>query len=766
VTESGTGSAAGPRAAQAGPRSLTASLRTVSPDARRGVVRLHPAVLSELGLRAGDPVRLTGRRSSAAIVAAAESTASRLLLYADDLVLGNLGIRDGAAVTVEPAPATPAQRVIVSGPVEIMAVVSPELLRLALLGKAVSSGDNVSLLPLEDHPNREARAAVAAARKSLANVVGYAWTSTLLTVVEAVPAGVAVVTLDSGLGWQHGHTTQQAPGPGPEQRDSGPRRGSGEATDLAYAPTAPAAPAIAAVPEPPAPKLEDLPGLRTQAHELSELLDLGFRHSEVLERLGTSVNLGVLIAGPAGSGKESLVRAVAAQVEAPVRRVWAPELAALTNNDAALRLHDAAGQGARHVLLITDVEALAPRESPGPLATVLRQVIRQVLRGGGAVVCTTSRPEALDPGLRAPDLLSLQLTVPLPDAALRTEQLTVLTRPMPLHEDVSLTEVAARTPGFVAADLSALAREAAVRAARRQREDPHPVVGMADFEAALAVVEPSSMAESTLEIDKVTLDDVGDLAEVKEALTEAVLWPLTYPDTFARLGVQPPRGVLLYGPPGCGKTFLVKAIAGTGRANVLSVKGAELLTKWVGESERAVRELFRRAREAAPTLVFLDEVDALAPVRGQANDGGTTDRVVAALLTELDGVEALRNVVVLGATNRPDLVDPALLRPGRLERLVYVPPPDAEARTEILRAASREVPLATDVGLTGLAAGLDGYSAADCAALIREAALSAMRESLEASTVTAAHVAAARERVRPSLDPLQVAHLAAYAQTR
>jgi transitional endoplasmic reticulum ATPase len=257
---------------------------------------------------------------------------------------------------------------------------------------------------------------------------------------------------------------------------------------------------------------------------------------------------------------------------------------------------------------------------------------------------------------------------------------------------------------------------------------------------------------------------VGDMVEVKQVLTESVLWPLTYPDTFARLGVLPPRGVLLYGPPGCGKTYLVKAIAGTGKANVLSVKGAELLSKWVGDSERAVRELFRRAREAAPTLVFLDEVDALAPVRGQSTDGGTTDRVVAALLTELDGVEELRNVVVVGATNRPDLVDSALLRPGRLERLVYVPPPDAEARGEILRATARGVPLAGDVDLAALAASLEGFSAADCAALLREAALAAMRESLEASSVTAAHVSTARERVRPSLDPGQVAWLETYAE--
>ncbi|GIJ07461.1 ATPase [Micromonospora andamanensis] len=759
---------------------LIASLRPAALDARRGIVRLHPEALTALALRPGDPVRLAGRRVTAGLVAPAESTASAALLHADDLMLGNLGVRDGGEVRLSPAPVTPARRVLVAGPAEIVAVVSPEMLRLALLGKVVTTGDDVSLLPQDVLPDASTRTLVEAARRSLSTRVGYAWTSTLLRVLAAEPDPGALVTMDTLVAWEHGPATHGGTGAGgvrvADGRIAGGAGGSlvramgrgGEALRAGVGPDPETVRADEASGSD-VPSVDELPGLRAQAEELTELLDLGFHHREVLGRLGTTVALGVLVSGPAGSGKAALVRAVAAQVGARVHQLWAPEVAALTNDSAATRLRTVTAEtlvDGPAVLLVTDVEALAPAEAPGPVATVFRQCVAQLVRAGAAVVGTSSRPEAVDPALRAPDLLSLRIDVPLPDAALRREQLTVLTRPVPLAEDVRLDEVAARTPGFVAADLAALVREAGVRAALRQKSAQTPTVQMADFTAALEVVRPTTMAAATLELARVTLDDVGDLVEVKQTLTESVLWPLTYPDTFARLGVHPPRGVLLYGPPGCGKTYLVTALAGTGRANVLSVKGAELLSKWVGESERAVRELFRRAREAAPTLVFLDEVDALAPVRGQATDGGTTDRVVAALLTELDGVEALRNVVVVGATNRPDLVDPALLRPGRLERLVYVPPPDAEARTEILRAASRTVPLAEGVDLPALGAELDGFSAADCAALVREAALAAMRESLTASTVTAEHVATARSRVRPSLDPAQVAWLAAYAEQR
>jgi transitional endoplasmic reticulum ATPase len=522
----------------------------------------------------------------------------------------------------------------------------------------------------------------------------------------------------------------------------------------------------------PAVPLSDLVGGEAAARKLAEWFDLAFHRPELLAKLGAPAHLGVLLSGPEGVGKATLVRSVAQTENVRVEVLTAPNIAVLDPNVAVTRLREVlartAGGDGPAVLLITDIDALLPATSPPPVATVVLEELRAALRRSGlAIVATTARAESADPRLRASDLLDRELSLALPDAKSRTELLRVLLRDLPLEQGIDLGVLAERTPGFVAADLIALRRDAALRAALRQREDSEPRISQQDLVDALATVRPVSMSTSdNLATGGLTLDDVGDMTEVKQSLTEAVLWPLRYPDSFARLGVEPPRGVLLYGPPGGGKTFLVRALAGTGALNVFAVKGAELLDKWVGESERAVRELFRRAAEAAPSLIFLDEVDALAPRRGQSSDSGVADRVVAALLTELDGVEPMREVVVLGATNRPELVDPALLRPGRLERRVYVPPPDAEARAAILAATSKNTPLAKDVDLAAIASTLDGYSAADCAALIREAALTAMRESLEAVEVTSTHFDTARKTVRPSLDPAQLAALESYAHTQ
>ncbi|EHR63364.1 AAA family ATPase [Saccharomonospora cyanea] len=741
--------------------SLTVRHTTSALDSRRGVVRLHPEVLDALGLRAWDAVRLTGARVSAALAACAPGGSAPGVVLVDDVTMANLGVQEGSEVVVEPCEVSAARSVTVAGSRLARMSLTPHTLRLALLGKVFTVGDAVSLLPQDLAPPPGSD--VASARGALSRAIGATWTTELLTITATDPPGPVAVGQATVVSWRGdgaelaGQRSDPAPRTtAPSDREPGREPIDAEVVEEADAP----------------PPLADLAGAESAARTLAEWLDLAFHRPDLLSKLGTSPRLGVLLSGPEGVGKATLVRSVARAENVDVVMVEAPTLAVLEPDAAVARLTEALSAASRKqpsILVLTDVDTLLPVSQPPPVATVVLDRLRTALaRAEFAVVATTAHPESVDPRLRAVDLLDRELRLGMPDARTRTELLRVLLRDTPLEAGVDLGAVAERTPGFVAADLVALRRDAALRAALRHTGDEgEPRVRQQDLLDAVESVRPISMSTTdTLATGGITLDDVGDMAQVKQSLTETVLWPLRYPDSFARLGVAPPRGVLIYGPPGNGKTFLVRALAGTGALNVFSVKGAELLDKWVGESERAVRELFRRAAEAAPSLIFLDEVDALAPRRGQSSDSGASDRVVAALLTELDGVEPMRDVVVVGATNRPELVDPALLRPGRLERLIYVPPPDTEARAAILRAGARNTPLASDVDLDELATQLDGYSAADCAALIREAALSAMRESLEATEVTARHLAKAREVVRPSLDPVQLAELEAYARSR
>ncbi|WP_430334006.1 AAA family ATPase [Rhodococcus sp. ACT016] len=718
---------------------LTVRLNTSAADARRGVVRLHPEVLTALGLREWDAIALIGARRTAAVAGLAPVGTPTGTALLDDVTLSNAGLREDATVVVAPVTVYGARAVTVSGSAMAQQSISDATLRQALLGKVLTVGDAVSLLPRDLGPGTS----TAPTAQTLSRTFGVTWTSELLTVTGVDPSGGPVsVQPNSAAGW-----------------------GSGVAQELP-APTATAPPTITEPRTADAVPVEDLVGAQAQAAKLSEWLTLALDEPELLQKLGASPHLGALITGPAGVGKSTLARSVLAK-----RRVVEVDGPGVGASEAQSRLEqvtaavDAVRSGG--VLLVTDIDALLPAVREPVSTLILDQLRRAVESESVAFVATTAHPEGLDDRLRGPDLCDRELALSLPDGAGRRQLLELLLRKVPTA-DLNLPEIASRTPGFVVADLAALCREAALRAASRASSaKSEPRLTQEDLVGALHVIRPLSRSGTEeLAIGSVTLDDVGDMVETKQALTEAVLWPLQHPDSFARLGVDPPRGVLLYGPPGCGKTYLVRALASSGQLSVHAVKGAELMDKWVGASEKAVRELFQRARDSAPSLIFLDEVDALAPRRGQSSDSGVSDRVVAALLTELDGVEPLRDVVVLGATNRPDLIDPALLRPGRLERLVFVPPPDADARKEILRTSGRSVPLAEDVDIAALAEDLDGYSAADCSAVLREAALAAMRRSVDAADVTADDVAAAREKVRPSLDPDQVAHLKAYAENR
>ena len=711
---------------------LTARLNTSAVDSRRGVVRLHAEAIAALGIREWDAVSLTGSRTTAAVAGLAGPDVPAGAILLDDVTLSNAGLREDTAVIVAPVTVYGAKSVTLSGSNLARQSVSPATLRMALLGKVMTVGDTVSLLPRDLGPGTSTSAASAA----LASSVGITWTSELLTITGTDPDGPVSVQPNSSVTWGEGVAVR--------------------------------APRSAATYEPlPAVSVDDLKGAEAQAARLTEWLKLALDEPELLQKLGANANLGVLVSGPAGVGKATLVRAVCSgrrlvELDGPDVGALAAQERLKAVADAVAKVRDGGG-----VLLVTDIDALLPSPAEPVATLILAELRTAVATPGVAFIATSQAPDALDPRLRSPHLCDRELGLSLPDGATRKALLEVLLRDVPAS-DLDLSEIAEKTPGFVRADLAALVREAALRAAARASEDGKPpALTQDDFTGALTVIRPlSRSATEEVAVGNVTLEDVGDMAATKQALTEAVLWPLQHPDTFARLGIQPPRGVLLYGPPGCGKTFVVRALASSGRLSVHAVKGAELMDKWVGASEKAVRELFRRARDSAPSLVFLDEIDALAPRRGQSFDSGVTDRVVAAMLTELDGIEPLRDVVVLGATNRPDLIDPALLRPGRLERLVFVEPPDAQARREILRTAGKSVPLSPDVDLDALAAELDGYSGADCVALLREAALTAMRRSIDAADVTGADVAAAREKVRPSLDPVQVEALRAFSAGR
>jgi transitional endoplasmic reticulum ATPase len=688
-------------------------------DAGRGLVRLDPQDLERLGVDIGDVVEIAGKRPTVArAMPAYAAQRGQGLIQMDGILRANAGAALDERVTVRRAEVQPARTV----------VLAPDLTPRPSPGRRGEGGEVARYLArlLDGIP-------VVLGDRVRVDLIGTR--AQTFTVAETTPAGPVLI----------GPTTAiRLTGEGAERE-----RGT-----ITY---------------------EDIGGLRREIRRIREMIELPLRYPEVFERLGIDPPKGVLLHGPPGCGKTLIARAVAQETSAHFVHVNGPEVIDKWYGASEKHLRgifEEANRRAPAIVFIDEIDAIAPkREEMSGDRQVERRVVAQLLalmdglesRGNVIVIAATNIPNTLDPALRRPGRFDREIAIGVPDKDGRREILDIHTRGMPLRisdfrspisdsespisdsqSDVDLDRLASITHGFVGADLEALSREAAMSALRRLMPDidfaqahiPYEKlmaleVTMDDFQAALAEVEPSAIREVFTEVPDVGWDDIGGLEEIKRLLMETVEWPLQHAPLFAHIHTAPPKGILLYGPPGTGKTLLAKAVAKESEANFISVKGPELLTKWIGESERGVREVFRKAKQASPCVVFFDELDALAPRRGAGSDSHVTERVVSQLLAEMDGIEELKGVVVLGATNRLDIVDPALLRPGRFEVLVELPIPDQEARLAIFRVHTRGKPLAPDVDLGELAERTEGMVGADIEGICRQAAMLALREFLE-----------------------------------
>jgi len=521
---------------------------------------------------------------------------------------------------------------------------------------------------------------------------------------------------------------------------------------------------------------EDIGGLSDEIKKIREMVEIPIKHPEIFERLGVQPPKGVLLHGPPGTGKTLLAKAVAAETEANFILLNGPEIMSKFYGESEKKIRDIfedAEKNAPSIIFIDEIDAIAPKREEVQ-GEVERRVVSQLLtmmdglkaRGKVIVIGATNRPNALDPALRRPGRFDREIEISVPGKEGRLSVLKIHTRGMPLTKDVSLDALASMTHGFVGADLESLSKEAAMNVLRKllpkmkleSEEQISPelleklVVKQQDFLDALKVVRPSAMREVLVETPNVNWEDVGGLDSIKRDLKEAVEWPLKYPDAFKRMGIRPSRGILLYGPPGTGKTLLAKAVAKESEANFIQIKGPSLLSMWVGKSEEGVRKIFERARQVAPCVIFFDEMDSIASRRGMDQGAKVTERVLNQLLAEMDGLEQLNDILIIGATNRPDMLDSALLRPGRFDKILLVNAPEEKGRKMILGIHTKKMPLAKDVSIDELAKKTEGYTGADLEALAREAAMLALREDLEAKTVTKKHFEKALESTKPSVN--------------
>src|SRR5207344_1043313 len=669
-------------------------LEAYTRDVGRGVARIDYDSMDSLSASTGDVIEIRGkRRTVAKCLPLYPSDEGKGIVRVDGLVRNNAGVAIGDTVIVRKIKAVPAEKVIVA-PLEAIPPIDERYLADALESVPLIKGDNV--------------------------MVPYFGGRLTFQVIGVTPGpGVDAVLVTQKTVFhiaERGETLRGVP-------------------QVTY---------------------EDIGGLKEEAQKVREMIELPLRHPEIFEKLGIEAPKGVLLHGPPGTGKTLLAKAVASETNAHFISISGPEIMSKFYGESEARIREIfkeSREKAPSIIFIDEIDSIAPKREE-VTGEVERRVVSQLLslmdgleaRGKVIVIAATNRPNAIDPALRRPGRFDREIEIKVPDKRGRLEILQIHTRNMPLESDVNQEKIASVSHGFVGADLEYLCKEAAMKCLRRllpelnlEDEKINPevlnklIVTMSDFENALKEVMPSAMREVYLESPDVEWNDIGGLDDVKRELQEAVEWPLRYPDLYTKLGHSVPKGILMHGPSGTGKTMLAKAVATESEANFISVKGPELLSKWVGESERGIREIFRRARQASPCVIFFDEIDSIAPIRGGGMQGGvhsSAERMVSQLLTEMDGIQEIHEVVVLAATNRIDMIDTALLRPGRVDKIVYVPKPDVNTRQKILEIHTKDKPLGPDVDLKRIAEITEGFSGADVSAVANTAVSLVLHEYL------------------------------------
>ncbi len=711
-------------------------------DFGRGIVRIAAKDMKFIGVAEGDVVEVEAKRKTAAVVVRAYPVDVGLdVIRMDGLCRRNCGAGIGEIVKVSKADVKEAKAVTIAPARKgIIIHMGNNLLKHNMLMRPVMTGDIIIPNPIVQDRRSQTTLFEQFFGMDFGDFLFTPFGEEKFVVVSTEPKGIVRITRGTDV-----ELLPQATKPVEEDK----------IPDVTY---------------------EDLGGLHEEIKKVREMIELPLKHPEIFERLGVEPPKGILLHGPPGTGKTLLAKAVANESGAKFFVINGPEVMSKfygESEENLRKIFEQAEKNAPSIVFIDEIDSIAPKREEVK-GEVEKRVVSQLLtlldglksRGKVIIIGATNIPNSLDPALRRPGRFDREIELGVPNKDGRKEILQIHTRGMPLDSKVDLEKIAEITYGYVGADLSALSKEAAMHALRRilpslneiKEDKPIPteilkklIVTKEDFDHALKIVEPSAMREVLIEIPNVNWEDVGGLSEVKKQLKETIEWPLKYPDSFKKLGIRPPTGILLYGPPGCGKTMLAKAVASESKSNFISIKGPELLSMWVGESERHIRDIFRRAKQVAPCIIFFDELDALVPKRGMNYGDHASERVVSQLLAEISGLEELNDIVVIAATNRPDIVDPALLRPGRFDRQILVPTPDDDARLAILNVHTKNMPLEKDVDLKKIQLETSGYSGADLEALVREAGMNAMRKDINSDHVTAKDFTMALKEIKPSV---------------